>query len=127
MRSLSASLEAELAALAASDHLRSCPEAEGASRVQVHVSAHPRISFCSNDYLGLASHPTLLSAAAAAAARDGFGASASRLVSGDLPAHRQLEVHLATVFGGQAALVFPTGYQANLGVLTALAGSEDLI
>ena len=127
MRSLSATLEAELAALAATDRLRACPEIAGTSRVDVVVGQHPRISFCSNDYLGLASHPALRSAAAAAAARDGFGASASRLVSGDLPAHRQLEMHLATFLGCQAALVFPTGYQANLGVLTALAGSEDLI
>jgi 8-amino-7-oxononanoate synthase len=123
----SASLEAELAELAAADRLRSCPEAEGASRVHVRVSDRPRVSFCSNDYLGLASHPDILSAAAQAAARDGFGASASRLVSGDLPAHRHLEANLATFLGRQAALVFPTGYQANLGVLSALAGPDDLI
>jgi 8-amino-7-oxononanoate synthase len=127
MRSLSATLEAELAALAATDRLRACPETAGVSRVNVRIGQHPRISFCSNDYLGLASHPALLSAAVAAGARDGFGASASRLVSGDLPAHRRLEEHLAMFLGRQATLVFPTGYQANLGVLTALAGSEDLI
>jgi 8-amino-7-oxononanoate synthase len=127
MRALSATLEAELAALAASERLRACPETEGASRVHVRVSRQPRISFCSNDYLGLAGHPALLAAAAAAAARDGFGASASRLVSGDLPAHRDLEERLAGFLGRQAALVFPTGYQANLGVLSALCGPEDLI
>jgi 8-amino-7-oxononanoate synthase len=127
MRSLSATLEAELAALAATDRLRACPETAGVSRVNVRIGQLPRISFCSNDYLGLASHPALFSAAAAAGARDGFGASASRLVSGDLPAHRRLEEHLAMFLGRQATLVFPSGYQANLGVLTALAGSEDLI
>src|SRR5450432_3184503 len=104
----SASLEAELAALAAADRLRSCPEAEGASRVHLRVSDHPRVSFCSNDYLGLASHPEILSAAVEAATRDGFGASASRLVSGDLPAHRHLEANLAAFLERQAALVFPT-------------------
>jgi 8-amino-7-oxononanoate synthase len=127
MSSLSATLEAELAALAAADRLRSCPRAAGASRVRVLVSDRPRISFCSNDYLGLASHPAVLSAAAAAGTREGFGASASRLVAGDLPAHRDLEEHLAKFLGRQAALVFPTGYQANLGVLTTLAGTDDLI
>jgi 8-amino-7-oxononanoate synthase len=85
------------------------------------------VSFCSNDYLGLASHPALAAAAAEAARRDGFGASASRLVSGDLPAHRRLEAALADFLSAPAALLFPTGYQANLGVLTALAGPNDLI
>jgi 8-amino-7-oxononanoate synthase len=127
MRSLSAILEAELAALAASDRLRSCPEAEGASRVYPTVARRPKVSFCSNDYLGLASHPALLSAAGAAGARDGFGASASRLVSGDLPAHRELEDALARFLGRQAALVFPSGYQANLGVLSALSRKGDLV
>jgi len=75
----------------------------------------------------LASHPALLSAAGAAGVRDGFGASASRLISGDLPAHRELEDALARFLGRQAALVFPSGYQANLGVLAALAGKGDLI
>lgn len=125
--SFSASLEAELAVLAASERLRSCPEIDGLSRVHVRVSDRPRVSFCSNDYLGLASHPELSLAAEKAAARDGFGASASRLVSGDLPAHRQLEANLARFLDREAALVLPTGYQANLGVLTTLAGPEDLI
>ncbi|HSY38891.1 MAG TPA: 8-amino-7-oxononanoate synthase, partial [Polyangia bacterium] len=93
----------------------------------VAVSGEPRLSFCSNDYLGLAAHPELASAAAVAAARDGFGASASRLVSGDLPAHRQLEAALARFFDRPAALLFPTGYQTNIGVLTALAGPDDVI
>jgi 8-amino-7-oxononanoate synthase len=127
MRALSATLEAELAELAAGDRLRACPETAGASRVHVRVSGQPRLSFCSNDYLGLAGHPALLAAAAAAAARDGFGASASRLVSGDLPSHRHLEERLASFLGREATLVFPTGYQANLGVLSALCGPEDLI
>jgi 8-amino-7-oxononanoate synthase len=120
-------LEAELAALAAAGRLRSCPEAAGASRVHPSVGDQPRLSFCSNDYLGLASHPRLISAATAAAHRDGLGASASRLISGDLTAHRDLEAGLATFVGLPAALVFPTGFQANLGVLTTLAGPQDLV
>ncbi len=127
MRSLEAILEAELAELVALGRLRACPELAGLSRTSVEVSREPRLSFCSNDYLGLAEHPALASAAAAVAARDGFGASASRLVSGDLPAHRQLEHALARFFGRPAALVFPSGYQTNIGVLTALAGPDDVI
>ena len=127
MPSFEAALEAELAELAALGRRRACTELAGISRTNPAVSAEPRLSFCSNDYLGLAGHPALAAAAAAAAARDGFGASASRLVSGDLPAHRQLEKALAHFFGRPAALLFPTGYQTNIGVLTALAGPNDVI
>jgi 8-amino-7-oxononanoate synthase len=125
--SFTAQLEAELQALAAIDRRRACPEAAGSSRVHPEVGGAPMLSLCSNDYLGLASHPALAAAAAAAAARDGFGAGAARLVSGDLPAHRELEAALASFLDRPAALTFPTGYQTNLGVLTALAGRDDLI
>ena len=127
MRSFEAVLEAELAGLSALNRRRACPEAAGLSRTSVSVSGNPRLSFCSNDYLGLAEHPALATAAATAAEREGFGASASRLVSGDLPAHRRLEQALARFFDRPAALVFPSGYQTNIGVLTALAGPEDVI
>ncbi|HXT99897.1 MAG TPA: 8-amino-7-oxononanoate synthase, partial [Polyangia bacterium] len=127
MRGFAALLEAELDALAAADRRRVCPEASGASRVHPDVRGQRMLSFCSNDYLGLASHPVFAAAAAEAAARDGYGASASRLVSGDLPAHRALEATLAGFLDRPAALAFPSGYQTNVGVLTALAGREDLI
>src|SRR5262245_47090638 len=122
MRGFEALLEAELEALAAADRRRACPEAAGGSRVRIEVGGRSMLSFCSNDYLGLASHPALAQAAAEAATRDGFGASASRLVAGDLPAHRALEAALAAFLDRPAALVFPSGYQTNVGVLTALAG-----
>jgi len=120
-------LEAELSALEQADRLRACPALAGASRVHADLSGQPVISFCSNDYLGLASHPALAAAAAAAAATSGAGAAASRLVSGDLPPHRELEATLAAFTGLPAALLFSTGYQANLAVLTTLAGPNDLI
>ena len=125
--SFTAELEAELEALSAAERRRACPEAAGSSRVNPVVGGTPMVSLCSNDYLGLASHPALADADAGAAARDGFGASAARLVSGDLPAHRELEAALASFLDRPAALLFPTGYQTNLGVVTALAGPEDLI
>jgi 8-amino-7-oxononanoate synthase len=125
--SFDAVLEAELTELAALGRRRACPELAGPSRTDVEVSGDQRLSFSSNDYLGLAEHPALATAGADAALREGFGASASRLVSGDLPAHRRLEQALARFFGRPAALVFPSGYQTNIGVLTALAGPDDVI
>ncbi|HXT98359.1 MAG TPA: 8-amino-7-oxononanoate synthase [Polyangia bacterium] len=127
MRAFEALLEAELAALATVNRRRACPPVSGASRTRPEVANRPHLAFCSNDYLGLASHPALAEAAATAASEQGFGASAARLVSGDLPAHRQLEAQLAAFCSRAAALVFPSGYQTNLGILTALAGPEDVI
>jgi len=125
--SFDVALEAELAELAALGRRRACPELAGRSRTDVEVSGDSRLSFCSNDYLGLAENPALPAAAAEAAMREGFGASASRLVSGDFPAHRRLEQALARFLERPAALVFPSGYQTNIGVLTALAGPDDVI
>jgi 8-amino-7-oxononanoate synthase len=120
-------LEERLAELQAAGRLRACPEVEGASRLRPGTAAQPLVSFCSNDYLGLVDHPDLAAAATAAARTGGFGAGASRLVAGDLPELRTLERDLAAFTGHPAALVFPSGYQTNIGVITALAGPEDLI
>jgi 8-amino-7-oxononanoate synthase len=131
VRDFAAVLQSELDSLERTDRLRSCPEVSGPTRQHLVVGPDPAapqlLSFCSNDYLGLASHPALAAAGNAAAQNQGFGAGAARLVSGDLPAHRALEARLATFLGRATALLFPTGYQANLGTLTALAGPEDLI
>jgi 8-amino-7-oxononanoate synthase len=131
VRDFAAVLQSDLDALARADRLRVCPEISGSSRQRLVLGPTPTarelISFCSNDYLGLASHATLLQAAADAARREGFGAGAARLVSGDLPSHRALESTLASFLDRDSALLFPTGYQANLGTLTALAGPQDLI
>ena len=85
------------------------------------------VSFASNDYLGLSSHPKVLAAAHDAIDRWGAGSGASRLVSGSRPVHTQLEEALADWKSTEAALVFPTGYAANLGVLSALGGPQVLI
>jgi 8-amino-7-oxononanoate synthase len=130
VRGFSDLLEAELEALTRADRRRACPELAGASRARPRLASDggaALVSFASNDYLGLAAHPALAAAAAEAVTREGFGASASRLVSGDLPAHRALESGLAGFVGLPAALLFPSGYQTNIGVLGALAGPEDLI
>jgi 8-amino-7-oxononanoate synthase len=124
---LAQALQAELRDLAAHHRLRACPPLAGSSRSHPTLDGKPVLSFSSNDYLGLATHPALARAAAEVAARVGFGAGASRLVSGDLPEHRALEAELADFLGLPSALFFPTGYHANLAVLTSLAGKDDLV
>jgi 8-amino-7-oxononanoate synthase len=117
----------ELSSLRDLGRLRQCPPAAAAEKTRPSINGERLISFCSNDYLGLSSHPALAEAAAQAASRSGLGAGASRLVSGDLPEHRELEHSLARYLGTEDALLFPTGYQTNLGVITALAGPGDLV
>ena len=82
------------------------------------------VSFASNDYLGLTQHPDVVAAAAAALGRYGAGSGAARLIVGARPVHDELEAELADWFDRPAALLFPTGYQANLGVLGALAALD---
>jgi 8-amino-7-oxononanoate synthase len=120
-------LEDELDSLSQADRLRTCHLIDGSSRLHATHDGRPVVTFCSNDYLGLANHPALLAAATAAGARYGFGAGASRLVSGELSPHRELEQALAALVTLPAALLFSTGYQANLAVVTSLAGPQDLI
>jgi len=83
--------------------------------------------FCSNDYLGLAHDPRLAETMARAALEWGTGAGAAHLVSGHTAAHHALEEALAAFAGRERALLFSTGYMANLGVLSALAGRDDLV
>ena len=85
-------------------------------------TAAPVVTFASNDYLGLSAHPAVIEAAVTATRRWGTGAGASRLVCGTRPVHDQLEARLAHWKDTEAALVFPTGFAANLGVLSVLGG-----
>ena len=85
------------------------------------------IDFCSNDYLGLSGHPALKSSQKEAIDRFGSSASASRLLSGDLDIHHELEEKTAHFKGKESALIFNSGYQANLGVISALMGRGDVI
>ena len=82
---------------------------------------------CSNNYLGLADHPRVREAAAEAAMRWGAGAGASRLISGNMEPHRQLEERLAEFKGYEAALLFGSGYLANTGAIAALAGRGEVV
>jgi 8-amino-7-oxononanoate synthase len=85
------------------------------------------LSFCSNDYLGLANHPTLVATLRSAAADSGVGSGASNLITGHHRYHDELEKRLAKFVELPAALVFSTGYMANIGVLGALVGRGDAI
>jgi 8-amino-7-oxononanoate synthase len=120
-------LLADLAQLDDAGRLRACPPLAGTSRLTPTLDGASLLNFSSNDYLGLADHPKLRDAATAALSDGPVGAAASRLVSGDFPEHRDLEASLAAYLGTPAALLFPTGYQTNLGVITALATRDDLV
>lgn len=100
---------------------------DGAQDAVVSFDGHDVLLFSSNNYLGLANHPVLKRAAAEAIERFGCGSGASRLISGSMAVHHELEARLAALKKTEAALVFPTGYHANVGVLSALMGPGDTI
>ena len=85
------------------------------------------VSFCCNDYLGLSQHPEVISAAVAATERYGTGAGGSRLITGNHGLYEELESRLAALKGSESAIVFGSGYLANLGIIPALASSTDLV
>lgn len=85
------------------------------------------LNFSSNNYLGLANHPALREAAKEAIDRYGCGSGASRLISGNMTLHEELEAKIAALKGTEAALVFNSGYQANIGILSSLVGEGDVI
>jgi 8-amino-7-oxononanoate synthase len=94
---------------------------------RVVLDGKPVLLLCSNNYLGLADHPRVREAAADAAMRWGVGAGASRLVSGTMTVHRRLEERLAEFKHAQTALLFGSGYLANIGVITTLAGRDEVV
>ncbi|MQM30753.1 MAG: 8-amino-7-oxononanoate synthase [Candidatus Accumulibacter phosphatis] len=94
---------------------------------QARVDGRSLISFCSNDYLGLAKDPALIEAACLGARSWGVGSGASHLVSGHLTPHATLEHKLADFTGFARALLFSTGYMANLGIVPALVGRKDAV
>lgn len=107
--------------------LRRLRTVESASGTETILEGRPVLLMASNNYLGLATHPALKRAAIQATERFGVGAGAARLVSGTLPPHEELETALAKFKGTEAALVFGSGYLANLGVIPALIGTGGLI
>lgn len=93
----------------------------------ITVGGKSYLAFCSNDYLGLAAHPQLIAALQQGAQQWGVGAGAAHLVNGHFEPHHQIEQQLAAFAGKPAALLFSTGYMANLGVVQALVGKGDTV
>jgi 8-amino-7-oxononanoate synthase len=122
-------LQADLSQLAAAGRLRVRREVEsrGHGGVRMRVAGREVLAFCSNDYLGLADHPSVVAAFVAAAHEWGVGSGASHLVSGHCREHHALEEELAAFTRRPRALLFSTGYMANLAVVTALLGRGDRV
>jgi 8-amino-7-oxononanoate synthase len=104
--------------------LRTVTSAQGP---QVEIDGQRVLLLCSNNYLGLASHPQVIEAARRATARFGAGSGGSRLISGSMSCHHQLEEGLAAFKGSERALLFNSGYAANCGILQGLFEEGDLI
>jgi 8-amino-7-oxononanoate synthase len=100
---------------------------EGPQGPRVLLSGREVLLLCSNDYLGLAADPRVREAAAEAALRWGAGAGASRLISGNMQPHRDLEARLSAFKGYERALLFGSGYLANTGTIAALAGPGEVV
>ncbi len=100
---------------------------EGAQQNVVSLAGREVVLLCSNNYLGLANRTEVVEAAARATRDFGAGAVSSRLISGHMSAHAALEERLAEWKGTEAALVFSTGYQANIGVISSLVGPGDVV
>jgi 8-amino-7-oxononanoate synthase len=113
--------------LAAGGLLRELRPLESAGGLQVIREGRKLWNFGSNDYLGLSRHPEIENALIEGVRRYGAGSSASRLVSGTLPPHRQLEIALAEAKQTEAALTFSSGYATALGVIPAVVGKSDFV
>jgi 8-amino-7-oxononanoate synthase len=124
---LSARLAQQLAGIRSADLYRVRRVVDGGHGVKMRVDGRDCINFCSNDYLGLATDARVAEAARVALARDGTGSGASALISGHNRAHRQLEDEIAAFLGRPRALLFSSGWAANLGVLRALLGKDDVL
>ncbi len=120
-------IDDELKALKDAGLYRSLSLTQGPQGPKVKINGTDAILLCSNNYLGLANHPKIKQAAIKAVEKYGFGSGASRLVSGNMELHAELEQRLARFKGAEAALVFNSGYHANIGIISALVGRGDLI
>jgi 8-amino-7-oxononanoate synthase len=124
---MSFDLATRLAERRAANLYRQRPLLESPQGPLVQVDGRELLAFCSNDYLGLANHPEVIAAMRAGAEKWGVGGGASHLVIGHSTPHHQLEAALAEFTGRPRALLFSTGYMANLAVVTALVGQGDSV
>ena len=126
-RGMDAALDEELQALQSAGLRRSLRQVHQRRAGTVLLDGERVADFASNDYLGLAADPRLSRAASAALQAEGVGAGAARLISGNHPIHEVLERALARFKGCEHALLFPSGYMANVGAIPALVGPGDVI
>lgn len=124
---MSFDLSTRLAERHAANLYRQRPLLESPQGPLVKVDGRELLAFCSNDYLGLANHPQVIEAWRAGAEKWGVGGGASHLVIGHSTPHHELEEALAEFTGRPRALLFSTGYMANLGAVTALVGQGDTV
>lgn len=120
-------IQAELKRLKQEGLYRKLRRVEGEQGPTLLLDGREVINFSSNNYLGLASHPALREAAKEAIDRYGCGSGASRLISGNMTLHERLEEKIAALKGTQAALVFNSGFQANVGIFSTLVNEGDMI
>ncbi len=120
-------LNAELTRLKQQGLYRQRRILDSATGIYAHADGREVISFCSNDYLGLANHPDVVKAMQTGTDHWGVGSGASHLVNGHTAAHHALEEELAAFTGRPRTLLFSTGYMANLGVIAALCGRGDYV
>ena len=117
----------ELSKIKESGLYRELKAVENAQDTRIAIEGKTYLSFCSNNYLGLANHPYVIEAVKKAVDEYGWGACASRLVSGNMTLHEALEKEISRFKRKDAAIVFPTGYMANLGVISSLVSGGDLV
>ncbi|PKM36415.1 MAG: 8-amino-7-oxononanoate synthase [Gammaproteobacteria bacterium HGW-Gammaproteobacteria-10] len=127
MIGIESGLEVELERLAREDLYRSRRVVDSAQGVELQCGGRKLINFCSNDYLGLANHPSVVKAFQDGAVRYGVGSGSAHLICGHSRAHHALEEELAEFTGRDRALLFSTGYMANIGAISALTGKGDTV
>lgn len=120
-------LQIQLQELAAAHLLRTPRRIEGPQGTVITIDGNSKILFCSNNYLGLANHPAIIEAVCKAAREYGYGSAASRLISGTMQPHIELERAMAGLFQKESALVFPSGWTANEAILKTIPQKGDLV
>jgi len=120
-------IKPELQTLRDQNRFRSLKQVTSAQEPRICIDGRELILFCSNNYLGLANHPHLNAAAINAIHQYGSSSVASALISGYMTPHVELETRMAQFLGTEKAVAFPTGYMANLGIITTLIGPDDIV
>ena len=127
MNSFETHLRAKLKEVDEAGLLRTLRRVESPQDVRIRVDGSELLNFSSNDYLGLANHPALREASIRAVERHGAGSGASRLISGSLSIHAELEERLADFKGAPAALTFSSGYNTAIGTICSLVARDDIV